>query len=302
MKKLIACLLSVMLVACGAPKQETTTLKVLVPKGAPALALTTSMTEKEEEYSLVDGTDLLTTEFAKENGDYDLVVAPINLGAKLIQDGKTSYRLAGVVTWGNLYLVADKNLAETDIVTAFGQGAVPDRVMQRIFQAMGYQNNIEYFPSVTDVQAQMLSNQADVALMAEPAASATIAKAKQQERELKIILDFQKEWKNISGTEGYPQAALFVREASYQKYSKQIDALLQSYVKASEAQNADPETLRSKIETLTPEYLGVPSADMAIKTYPRQNIRFVLAKDATADIKAFLEIFNISFEDSFLIK
>ena len=302
MKKLIACLLSVMLVACGAPKQETTTLKVLVPKGAPALALTTSMTEKEEEYSLVDGTDLLTTEFAKENGDYDLVVAPINLGAKLIQDGKTSYRLAGVVTWGNLYLVADKNLAETDIVTAFGQGAVPDRVMQRIFQAMGYQNNIEYFPSVTDVQAQMLSNQADVALMAEPAASATIAKAKQQERELKIILDFQKEWKNISGTEGYPQAALFVREASYQKYSKQIDALLQSYVKASEAQNADPEILRSKIETLTPEYLGVPSADMAIKTYPRQNIRFVLAKDATADIKAFLEIFNISFEDSFLIK
>lgn len=302
MKKILVCLVCMMLFACTPkPKEETTTLRVLAPKGAPALALANASVNQEAEITFVDGTDLLTTEFAKESGDYDLVVAPINLGGKLIQDGKTNYVLAGVVTWGNLYLVANKQLEETDIVTAFGQGAVPDKVMLEVFKALGINNNIDYFPSVTEVQAQMLTNKADIALIAEPAATATIAKAKQSERELTIVMDFQKEWKNISGNEGYPQAALFVRSDRYETYKTQMDAFLTSLAKNSTDSKADPETLRAAIESIGAENLGLPNADMAIQTYPRLNINFVPAQDVKEDIRTFLAIFNITLEDSFLL-
>lgn len=302
MRKLLLGLVCIFMVACAPKvKEEQTTLRILSPKGAPALAVANASFAKEAEVTFVDGTDLLTSEFAKATGDYDILIAPINLGGKLIQDGKTEYRMAGVVTWGNLYLVASKQIQDTDIITAFGQGAVPDKVMQEVFKRMGITNNIEYFPAVAEVQAQLLSNKTEIALIAEPAATATIAKAKQQEKELSIIVDFQKEWKNISGTEGYPQAAVFVRSSAYEKYKNQIDTLLGSLLTQGESQNKDPEVLRPLIDALGADNLGVPSTDMAIKTYARLNVKYTPAADVKEDITTFLNIFGIAFTDSFLL-
>ena len=46
-----------------------------------------------------------------------------------------------------------------------------------------------WYASVAEVQGAMLAGKADVALMAEPAATATIAKAKEKGQELKIVMD-----------------------------------------------------------------------------------------------------------------
>ena len=41
----------------------------------------------------VDGTSVISAEIAKEDGEYDAIIAPINLGAALLSKGKSQYRL-----------------------------------------------------------------------------------------------------------------------------------------------------------------------------------------------------------------
>ena len=55
-------------------------------------------------------------------------------------------------------------------------------------------------------------------MLAEPLASATIAKAKQSGMNLSVLVDLQKEY----GTQGYPQAAMFVKEAVSYTHLKQF--------------------------------------------------------------------------------
>ncbi|MFR0980986.1 MAG: hypothetical protein ACLSFJ_16270, partial [Holdemania filiformis] len=213
------------------PTAETTpvSLSILGPTGAPALALIAPM-KAGQDVTLVDGTDVLQAAFVNPNPEYDVIVAPSNLGAKLAANGKTTYRMESVLTWGNLYLVAadEAALENPGVFAAFGEGAVPGKVLETVLQANPVTPEITWYASVAEVQGAMLAGKADVALMAEPAATATIAKAKENGQELKIVMDLQEQWKTATGTQGYPQAALFVRQDLPEEKKAAVETMLQS--------------------------------------------------------------------------
>ena len=72
----------------------------------------------------VAGSDALLAALSKKDSEYDAVVAPINVGATLIEKEKTDYVLDSVVTWGNLYIVGtdESALSEEGMFAAFGRG------------------------------------------------------------------------------------------------------------------------------------------------------------------------------------
>ncbi len=78
---------------------------VLVPKGATALSLLNVYQDKHVKVNIVEGTDILTSEMAKEDSKFDIIIAPINLGAKMIEKGNDAYMLHSVLTWGNLCFI-----------------------------------------------------------------------------------------------------------------------------------------------------------------------------------------------------
>src|SRR5699024_6380508 len=137
--------------------------------------------------------DVLQSELAKADGEYDIIVAPSNLGMTLAAKGADQYELAAVITWGNLYLVAEDEdaLNEEGELAAFGEAAVPQLVLQNAIDLDSITPSVTYHNAVSDAQAQLLSGKADVALLAEPAVSATIAKGKEAGKDLKVIADLQ---------------------------------------------------------------------------------------------------------------
>ena len=144
------------------------------------------------------------------------------------------------------------------------------------------------------MQAQLLSKKAAVGLLAEPAATATIAKAKEKGIELKVLKDLQKEYKAANNMEqsGYPQAALFIKKGSEEKvaaYRKEAEAFVKK---------AGDTSIAGAVETATVEKLGIPSVQIAQKTWKRQNIRFEKATDVQKDIALFLKQFAITLKDS----
>ena len=137
--------------------------------------------------------------------------------------------------------------------------------------------------------------------MAEPAATATIAKAKEKGIELKIIKDLQKEYKEKNNLEssGYPQAALFVKKGSEDKVASYIEEAAKF---ANETAPKDSDKIKAQVEAATVEKLGIPNAEIAVKTWERQNIHIKKATDVKTDIETFLKQFKLTLTDEMYTK
>ena len=208
-KYLFCLLMLLMLVGCNS-NTSSTNINILCPVGAPALSFVSEYENinKTGKIDFVDGSDQLIAELSKNNSDYDIIVAPINLGAKLIQNKQSDYKIKGIITWGNLYYVgtSDNDLKETGELALFGEGAVPQKIVDTV--KINTSLTPKYYQSATLVQQQLLSGNVKVGMLAEPLASATIAKAKQNNLELSIIADLQKSYDQ----NGYPQAAILLQQ------------------------------------------------------------------------------------------
>lgn len=307
---------ALLLTGCGAPavkenepevKPEENpvveSIKVLAPTGAPALSVMELAADGVNTVDFVTGAEALSAEFAKGDSEYDMILAPINLGTKLISAGKTDYRLEAVITWGNLYLVgtSDTALEEAGNFAAFGESSVPDIVFKNAVDVESIVPEITYYSSAQDVQGVLLSGKAESGLLAEPAVTATIAKAKEQGIELKVILDLQAAYQEKMGTAtaGFPQAAIFVKSGSEEKVSAAL-AQMETFVNTTAVNNAD--SISALVDQLTPEVLGVPSSKMAAATWAKQNIRYTAADTCEADITTMLKLFGIEYNTDMLSK
>lgn len=303
MKKILLMLMmvGVILTGCSTSKSADE-MKILTPNGAPALSLVGVYEDvtKNGKINIVEGSDLVSSELMKADSEYDAIVAPINLGCQLLAKGKTDYKLAGVLTWGNLYLVENEGVQNNELA-AFGEQAVPGMIFKLVKDSNDVMKNakVTYYNAVSDVQAQVLAGKVQYALMAEPAATATIAKAKQNGKTIKNIASLQELYQKQTNSKqaGYPQAAIFV------KNKEDVKELL---VKLDEFTNKDAVKEDNNIEELVnkigAETFGVPNAAIAAKTWKNQNIHYQEATAIKDDIQSILKTFHIEYSDDMLVK
>lgn len=269
-------------------------LKVLCPQGAPALA-TLGLEEDDADVEYVEGQDLLVSELSKKDSEYDMIVAPVNVGIKTWKEAET-YELAGVLTWGNLYVVSkDEEWNASDkTIALFGEGAVPGLVFDAIYPDL--QANAEYYPSVAEASTALLSGKADAALLAQPAAAGALNKGAENELDLSIVADLQSEWQSKEDTEkkGYPQAALFIKKGEEDKCAHAVEKM-NAFI-----ESADSAKVEEAVDLMTPETLGVPSAKLAAATWEAQNIHYEKAADVKDDLQKFLDVFGMQIPDGLI--
>lgn len=298
-KVFLAAALSIGLVACSSGENEEVNLepvKILCPTGAPGLSLLGALNNDLVTVDFVEGTDVLTAEMAKEDSEYDIIVAPTNLGAK-IYTNSPNYNLDAVLTWGNLYLVGKEGVdLSTANVAAFGEGAVPGMVFKNVYDVDSM--NVNWYNSVQEAQQALLTGQVDAALLAQPVAAATIAKGSEQGLNLSVVSDLQELWqtKNEMDIKGFPQASLFVKKDSQEKVSYVLDGI------KTFLNSVDDEAISAAIEAVGADKLGIPNAQLAVKTWKAQNINFVSGKDAKKDIEAFLKVFNMELPEGLIVE
>ncbi len=265
---------------------------ILSPSGAPAISLVPVLKEGNNTVDIVGDATALQAAMVNPEPEYDVIVAPTNLGVKLAVQGASPYKLLAVVTWGNLYIVgSDENDLndETKTVAAFSEQAVPGLVFKKAYGDTIAANVNFGYASAQETMAALLSGAADAALIAEPAATAAIAKGKEAGKELKIISDVQEVWGG-----GFPMAAIFVKEDVYAENKDSFDALLTTLQEYRDAvTDGGTEQLVSDINELGFETFGVPSAEIIGKTYTRLNINVVKASEVKEEVDTFLEMFGV---------
>ena len=293
---LVGCSDSSTKTSSGASTEDSATLSVLCPTGAPALA-SLGLAESGANVEYVEGQDLLVSELSKGDSDYDMIIAPINVGVRTWKEAG-EYQLDGVLTWGNLYLVSelsDWNESDQNIAL-FGEGAVPGMVFSNLYPDL--KANAEYYPSVSEASAALVGGNTNTALLAQPAAAGAMAKAKENGTDFFLVEDLQETWQTVheSDHKGYPQAALFVKKDKTDDYSQSLASLKDWLAKA------DTSTIETAVEKYTPDRLGVPNAKLAASTWTQQNIDFVEAKTVQKDIEDFLAIFNIELPEEIIVQ
>ena len=298
-KLLIVLVIALSLTACAPAKKYTFTW--LSPKGAPSVSLIQILKDAVDTVELVDGTDVLSA--AMIQGAKDVIIAPINLGSKLIQAGDANYKLLAVVTWGNLYIVKDEAVPFTDNMdlAMFGVKAVPELVLNKVADTFSFTFTKVPFNAVADVKGQLVAKAYAMGLLAEPVASATIAAAKAQGITLSVVADLQSAWKTKTGFDNYPQAAIFVKSDLSDDQIKQIKDRVNAMAAYIATVEGDKTIVEADITALTPEALGVPSAAIIKVTWDRLNVDVQYASEKKAEITAFLALFTLTLDEEFII-
>lgn len=274
----------------AAPKEETEIpqdIAILSPTGAPGYSLVPLLKEGYSNITFTDGSDALQAAFVNPDPQYDVIIAPTNLGAKLISAEKTSYKLAGIITTGNLYIVGEEGALDGNgTIALFGENAVPGMLYTHLFTEGTMQET--WFNSVSEAQAALLSGNADAALLAEPAATATIAKGKETGKTFTKLADLQEKW----GDSGYPMASLFVKEDCD---SDVIYSLIQKVQQYSQDVTDGKENIQEDIDSLSDSsVLGATPSAMVAKAYAGMGIHPSVALDQYDNISEFLNLFSVS--------
>ena len=273
MKKFISAVLTALMLFClfvpaGAEAADTSSFRVAAPSGAPARALATLAAESPDQYPFVLA-ETIAAEFSGASADF--LIAPINAGAKLYKAGKSTYKLAAVVSWGNLFFASQKeNFKLEDLngadVTLFGENTINASVALFVLEQNGVKPaSVSYLAGAANTQQLLLSDENAIVLTAEPALTA--ARMKNDRVTAFSVNDL---YKAATGYDGSTQAGLFIADA----YLKLAEA---SCARCTEDVDAVAEAAVA-LEIL-------PNAKVAKAAIPGCAIRFLSAAEAKEQVE-----------------
>ncbi len=284
MKKTIALALASLLTFFAATAQETYTVKVSSPNGAPSLALATLAEKNPQDYTYV-AAETIAAEFANKKADF--IIAPINAGAKLYKMGKSTYKLAAVVTWGNLYFASQKkNFRLKDIkkndITLFGENTINASVALSVLEKNKIKpKTLQYLGSAANTQSLLLSDAKAIVLTAEPALTA--ARMKNQNITAYALNDL---YKKASGFDGFAQAGLFVRAETIEQHPEAVEAFLAQAKESCAKCTSDLHAVAKAAVALQ----ILPNTKIAEAAIPNCAIRFMSAAEAKKQVETTAQI------------
>lgn len=279
MKKLIAILFAVMIMTMACAAAEDSFL-IVAPTGAPAMAVAGVYAEDSDAVKTI-GADTIAEAFGSAEADF--IIAPINAGAKLFKAGKSTYRLAAVVTWGNLVFASKMEEFAPEMISGkklvlFGENTINASVALYVLEQKGIvPETVEYLAGAAETQALLLSGEKDTIVMtAEPAVTA--AKIKDPSITSFALNDLYKE---VTGFDGFTQAGLFVRQTTLAENPELVKEALKKIKDSVEMCEKDPETVAKNVVSME----VLPSEPVALKALPGCSIRWMNAEESREQIE-----------------
>ncbi len=281
MKKLLSLVLAAVLALSLCTAGADAAFTLTAPSGAPALAVATLAAQNPEAYTFISA-ETIPAAFASNEADF--IIAPVNAGAKLYKAGKSTYKLAAVVTWGNLYFASQREDFTADslngaAVTLFGENTINASVALYALRQKGIEPaSVEYLAGAANTQQLLLSDAEAIVLTAEPALTA--ARMKNDRISAVSVNELYQE---ATGFDGYTQAGLFVRAETLAGQPEAVAAFLKEIEAAA---NADVAAMAEAAVTL--EIL--PNAKVAAAAIPNCAIRYASAAEVKEQVEATAQV------------
>lgn len=285
MKKILTMFIAILclglLVSCT--ESKTNKVSIIVPSGTPTLGVADALHSDADlfEYNVVQGSDALVAAFT--NANYDIIVAPVNLGAKFYSSlNNYEYVFYQTIVGGCFYLVTSEDITELSQIngkeiTVFGANSTPDVIIRSLINYYNLDVKINYVSDVAEANASLISNKSTIIVSAQPSISKFNASGKFN------VIDLQAEWKKMSGsTYSIPQAGIFVKKSKLDDKSV-VNAL--NKLNASLSLSTTNSDKLAESGTQIDEALNKIGKETLIKAIPHCN--FVTTKNNMAEIEFY---------------
>lgn len=308
MKKILTVLLSFVVLsfgalfftACGNDNAKDT-LDVYLPDGTPGLALAEAITEGVDEvdmeikYHIVNASEIGGL---VSNGSADLAIMPTNAAATIYKSG-AKIQLMSSNVFGNLFIVgvgeADSlaDLAGKEVYVTVGTTSA-------MLKYLCEENEIELNATPVDdgkeiiakVKAANEQGEECYGVLGEPQVTA----CKKQVSSAKTVVDFQAEWKTLTGGDSYPQASLVVNTDFAKDNAKAAEAFANSLATNAEwiAKTENIAALKTALQEMgyTSDTSALISAPITTTTVENCNLGFVKSDAVKESVKEYVSVMN----------
>jgi NitT/TauT family transport system substrate-binding protein len=165
-------------------------------------------------------------------GEADIAGLPTSTAAVMYNKG-VGVQIAAVIGWGIMYVVGnDRSIRRwTDLkgkeIYVSSKGAISDILLRYLISKNGLDPErdvrIQYIASSVELAQLVAAGRAQLAAMPEPWLTEVLEKNPQ----LKVVLDFQKEWQRIEKQgAAYPQTCIVVRKKFVEEHPEAVRSFL----------------------------------------------------------------------------
>ena len=281
-------------------KDDKITEKIVVPTGAPAIAMAGfAMTENFETV-----TDPSTIVPMMASGQVDIAVLPTNVGATAITVKQVPFKILCTITFGNFYIAStghddDGVMDADDYIVSFQQGAVPDKIFHYV-HGDEYDNVLHYVSGAAEAAKCLKTGknmaddnkEVDYVLLAEPALTNVLKTTPSAS----VYEDLQSKYKEKSGGLLLPQASVFVKSSLDQE--KVMEGVYGTLNETIDKMVEDTSVMTTLMKLVSdPEVVFGVKPEIAAEVTQNGNkmgLGLKLASTIKDDINNFLKIFGVS--------
>ena len=240
-------------------------------------------------FTVASAPDEISGKFLK--GEINIASVPTNLAAKLYNVSEGKITMLAVNTLGVLSILENgdtiKSFADLKGKTIYstGEGSNPEFILKYVLK----QNNIEPEKDVTikfvatndELVAALVSGNANVAMVPEPAATTVLTK----KNTLRRALSMNTEWEKVSDSK-LMMGCVVALKSFVEANPKQVEKFLSEYeasVKYATESIDDAASLCEKYEI-------VPKAPIAKNAIPNCNLTYILGANAQKNITGYFNV------------
>lgn len=304
MKKMITMLVVVLMfaslaTACtGKPVQEAyepAEIRIGGLRGPTSMGMVQLMelAEKGEaannySFQIAGSADELTPKLLK--GELDIAALPANLASVMYNNTEKEIRLLAINTLGVIYIVetGDEIHSMKDLegktLYATGKGSTPEYALRYLLEENGVNPDadvrIEWKSEPTESVA-ILQESGGIAMMPQP----YVTVAQMQLGDLRVAVDFTREWDALDNGSTLITGVLVVRKAFAEQYPDQIAAFLNEYRASTEYVNANIKEAAQLIEKF-----DIVKASVAERAIPYCYITCVTGEDMVEPMGGYLGV------------
>ncbi len=279
------------------PKVENISVDVGVLRGPSGISMIKMINDNpvlgegvKVNYSIEQSADVLSSKLL--SGETELATIPANMAATLYNKG-VPYQLACMKTWGVMYVVSNGKAVNSwadlkgQTIGAVSKGASSDVVFKYLLSQNGLDPDkdvtLNYSPSPVEMAQLVMAGKISVAVLPEPWVSVVQSKNPQ----IKIVLDLQKEWTKIQGSDiPFAQTCLVINKEFAAQHPQVTEKFLDEYAKSIDWVNTNPKLAADLVKNTD---IGIP-AEVAAAAIPRCNLKFVGSQESKAAVDKYLQV------------
>ena len=288
----------------GTGEFDRTSLSIITPTGAPALAFYNYSGSERFETNSNPAEGIIPQ---MVTGQKDVVVLPTNAGMQAILNKKAEYQIAATITFGNFYLISmnndtNKTLDADDTILLFQKGNVPDKVFHYVY-GDDYNSNIHYVSAVSDAAAAVNAGffadaetgnniVPNYVLLAQPVLTTVLNK--NADKGYAVYADMQAKYKEKSNNQALFQASVFVKKSLDRKVvTSFLDSLKADIDAAIKNPEVIQEALKDAQDAQTVYGIAPAMATTVTKNNNGMGLGFERAINNKEAVETFLKLFGI---------